>query len=97
MKKDPMSRQIAPRWGGLSNLRMAEKLTSGECVDLSSCKRTKEGDYILTQFTEGVDYCDADTENWIWSIGCNNKTGKILASTSAKFYDNPSFVCLWLR
>lgn len=95
--KDPLSRSIHPKWKKLSNLRMAEKLSAGECIDVSTCERTVDGDYILGRFVEGVDYCNAISEQWIWSIGEDKITGEILASTSTKFYESTRFKCLWLR
>jgi hypothetical protein len=76
------------------NKRMQEKLNDGSAMDVSGCELTDEGDYILTDFEEGVDYCDAKTEKWIWSIGKDRTTGVILASTSDKYYQNPDFECL---
>lgn len=96
MRKDPMSRHISSRWTGLRNLRMAEKLTYGECIDLSECERV--GDcYKLKKFVEGSDYCNAATETWIWSIGKDKKTGEILAAHDTRFYNNPMYECIWLR
>lgn len=78
------------------NLRMAEKIKAGECIDLSAYPR--EGDYyVLGTFTEDVDYCNAKDETWIWSIGKRHSDGKILASHRADLYQNPAFQCLWLR
>lgn len=54
----------------MNNLRMQEKINSGEALDLSACRRTLE-DYILEYFEDDVDYCDALQESWIWSIGRN--------------------------
>jgi len=76
---------------------MQEKLQSGDAIDLSDCKRTPDGDYIVTNFVEGVDYCDTKTESWIWSIGKNLETGQVVASTSTKFYGDPNYKCVWLR
>lgn len=81
----------------LKNLRMQEKLLNGEAVDVKECDRTADRDYILAEFLEGVDYCDSGVEAWIWSIGVEHKTGRIVASTSAKFYQNLEYKCLWLR
>jgi hypothetical protein len=79
------------------NLRMREKLNDGRVIDISVCKRTPEGYYILTEFVEDVDYCDAKNEYWIWSIGKNYATGEILASTNNNFYQNNEYKCLFLR
>lgn len=81
----------------MRNLRMQEKLQRGDAIDVSKSEKTLEDDYILTDFTEDVDYCDSVNEWWIWSIGRNYKTGQILASTSNKLYQNDEYECLWLR
>ena len=81
----------------MKNLRMQEKLRAGEAIDVSRCDRTPEGDYVLTAFEDDVDYCNAKTEEWIWSIGRELATGRIIASHSNTLYQNPAFECLWLR
>lgn len=81
----------------MKNLSMAHKLKNDEALDVSECRRTPEGYYILNHFWEGSDYCDAVTESWIWSIGRRKNDGVILASTTSIFYDNCDFECLWLR
>lgn len=81
----------------MHNRRMAEKLAAGEAIDVSDCPRTPDGDYILAEFVEDVDYCNARTEQWIWSIGRELATGEIHAAHSAKLYQNPAYLCLWLR
>ena len=81
----------------MMNLSMERKLRAGEAIDVSKCKRNTDGDYILTEFNDNTDYCDAKTETWIWSIGKSRETGIILASSSTKFYNNPKFECLFLR
>lgn len=81
----------------MHNRRMADKLERGDAIDVSGCPRTEAGDYILPEFVEDVDYCNARTEQWIWSIGRELATGEIHAAHSAKFYQNPAYLCLWLR
>lgn len=76
---------------------MLEKLNKRDAVDVSAFARNADGDYILPDYADDVDYCDAKTEEWIWSIGRDLKTGQILASTSPKFYQNTGYECLWLR
>lgn len=91
------------RYWGMLNLRMREKLERGECVDVSGCERATVpragGCYVIPPdvYQDGVDYCDADAERWIFSIGRETATGRILASTSAALYGNDAFTCLWLR
>lgn len=51
---------------------MQWKLDHSECTDLSTCERTPEGWYIMTESprVDGtMDYCDAKAEEWIWIIG----------------------------
>lgn len=82
----------------MTNQAMQRKLDRDECLDvLEEGEEISPGVYLLRGFTEGVDYCDAEKEAWIWSIGRNLKTGEIHASTSAQFYQNPEYECLWLR
>jgi hypothetical protein len=78
---------------------MKEKMERGDAIDVGDLVtgRTPEGHYILRAFIKGTDYCAADEEKWIWSIGKNRKTGQIVASISTNFYQHPDFECLWLR
>jgi hypothetical protein len=93
------------RWWGMRNLAMRAHLEKGECVDLSACQRTALDDYIVPPdvWQEDVDYCDAQTESWIWSIGKrladdpSIPAGTIIASRSTQLYQNPLYHCLWLR
>jgi hypothetical protein len=84
------------------NLAMKRKLEAGEALDVRRMMTQVEPAggalvFRLTGFVEGVDYCDAETERWIWSIGRSLLTGSILASTDTRFYQHPEFDCLWLR
>jgi hypothetical protein len=82
----------------MMNRSMQEKLNSGDALDVRKIGRViQPGLFTLDQFLEGKDYCDAENEAWIWSIGRDKETGDILASTTAEFYQNPDFECLWLR
>lgn len=94
------------RYQGLLNKRMEEKLNRNEAVDLANCERLEDGDYLLTEKEyrgkdSDVDYCDADQEVWIWSMGQllqpmdvqmqdgstrRLEAGTVLASTSGKHY-----------
>lgn len=83
------------------NRRMCERLNAGECKDVTPFGHVVGGVGIYTLphgfFEEGKDYCDAQTEMWIWSIGRNYADGRIVASTDNRFYQNPDWECLWLR
>jgi len=83
------------------NLRMLQKLREERAIDVSDAPRTTTGDYLLSRFHEGRDYCVAATGEWIWSIGRVTRPlpsimadgrprvmmpGEYLASTSTKFY-----------
>ncbi len=83
----------------MRNLRMEEKLKSGDCLDVwkEGTFDIDERAFRLDRFVEDVDYCDAETELWIWSIGRKKSTGVIYASTGTRFYQNPGFECLFLR
>lgn len=86
------------------NLAMARKLAAGEALDVRAIGHPVAGQpglYVLDRFADGKDYCDADTEEWIWSIGRSlgpgEPRGVIYAATDGQFYQNPTFECLWLR
>lgn len=84
----------------MTNRAMQEKLKNGSALDVRQIGREDEllaGEFILDHFIDGVDYADAQTESWIWSIGQHVETGEIRASTSPKFYMHPTYKCLWLR
>ncbi len=81
----------------MPNLRMREKIANGEAIDLSKNQQTPEGYYILDDFEDGSDYCNLETESWIWSIGRHLVTGQILAAHNTVFYQNPDYECLFLR
>src|SRR5437660_9056484 len=85
----------------MNNKAMQRKLRSGECVDISTCRRTATGDYVLERFVMDLDYCDAKAEAWIWSVGrllrplpsvmadgtrVTLPAGTYLASTSSRWY-----------
>jgi len=78
------------------NQAMARKLEKGEAIDVS-IYRQPDGVYYLPDFIEGKDYCDAQRELWIWSIGRCKTTRTIMAAVDGRFYDRPDFTCLWLR
>jgi hypothetical protein len=84
----------------MKNLRMAEKLRARQALDVGTVglrHPSRQGVWILPKIIDGMDYCDAQSESWIWSIGMDKKTGQILASTTTEFYENPDYECLWLR
>lgn len=85
----------------MRNKAMARALKRHVCIDISTCKRTIAGDYLLTEFKENKDYCDALSEKWIYSIGRLIKplpsvmadgthqvlpAGQYLASVTPRFY-----------
>lgn len=53
----------------MRNRAMADKLKARKAIDISKCRRTAGGDYLLLCFMDDVDYCDAAQEAWVWSIG----------------------------
>jgi hypothetical protein len=83
---------------GMMNRSMEELLKSGDALDVRKIGHAiQPGLFALDEFHEGKDYCDAEHEVWMWSIGRDKDTGDILASTTAEFYQHPDFECLWLR
>jgi len=91
--------QLQRRYDGMENRAMRDKLERGECVDLSRCRVTADLAYIVPPdvWQDDVDYCNALTERWIWSIGRERATGTIYAAHDTRFYQNPDYHCLWLR
>ena len=93
----------------MTNQAMKRKLDEGDCLDVTEIGNEIEvselderrGVRIFElepdEFEDDMDYCIAETESWIWSIGKRKSDGKILASTDARFYQNADYDCLWLR
>lgn len=82
----------------MMNKAMQRKLRSGDCLDVRKVgEEIAPGIYQLREFQELADYCDAEKEAWIWSIGRHDKTGIIYASLDARFYQHPEVTCLFLR
>jgi hypothetical protein len=82
----------------MQNQAMEERLRAGVALSvLAEGKQVGSGLYELKRFVENKDYCDPLHEWWIWSIGKNFLTGKIVAATDARFYDDPTWECLFLR
>lgn len=87
----------------MPNQWMARELRRGDALDVSRCKRTRDGGYVLPRRMhppkrkESKDYVDTEREAHIWSIGKNRRTGVVVASLSARYYQRPGWDCLWLR
>jgi hypothetical protein len=82
----------------MNNLRMREKLDLGECLDVNKIGHAiGNGRFVLDRYEDGVDYCDAATEQWIWSIGRRVLDGVIVAAIDTSMYLNPAYECIWLR
>jgi hypothetical protein len=81
----------------LGNKAMQRELENGMALDVSCFEKNSDGDYMLSEFQPGVNYCDARTEEWILSIGKSRITSTILASTTTKFNFSQDFECLYLR
>lgn len=82
----------------MDNLAMQRKLDKSQVVDVAKfADKDTEGVYKLPDYAEGMDYCDALTEEWIRSIGKHLETGEILAAIDTRFYQNKEYECLWLR
>lgn len=97
------------RYFGMLNRAMRDKLERGECVDVSRCAiytndetpDIAHGAYVIPPdvWQEDVDYCNADIETWIWSIGRRQGDGMIFAAHDVRFYqaEAKGFACLFLR
>lgn len=82
----------------MSNKAMMRKLLAHEALDVCvEGQEVEPGIYQLRRFCDGVDYCDASKEKWIWSIGKREGDGEIFASTDTRYYQNNNFECLFLR
>jgi hypothetical protein len=82
----------------MQNKSMEAKLDKLDAMDVRVIGfEVEPGVFELSKFTEDMDYCDVENEQWIWSIGKREKDGKIFASTDARFYQKAGYECLWLR
>jgi hypothetical protein len=79
------------------NKEMEHLLQEGLAIDCSEFPRGDHGEYLLDSYVPNCQYCDATTEEWIVSIGCQIETMQIVASTTAEFYKRPGYQCLFLR
>ena len=85
------------------NKVMERLLQTGEALDVRKVGHplpNSSGLFVLDEYIDDVDYCDAQNEEWIWSIGRRKSgphAGVIYASTSTQFYQHPEYTCLWLR
>jgi hypothetical protein len=87
------------RWN-LPNKAKQRKLESGEALDVNFVGAPIVGwprHYKLQTFEEGMDYCDARGENWIWSIARREGTNDIVASFDSDMYLREGWICLFLR
>lgn len=110
MDPDTLEARAREAYPTLRNRAMARKLVQGRALDVRTMMLQVEpatathrwwpdGALIFTlrEYVDNKDYCDVETERWIWSIGRCLLDGRILASTDLRFYENPDFECLWLR
>lgn len=92
----------------MQNKYMEEHLKSGVCLDVRKIGRGRpyrDDDlpvvFELDEFHEGLDYCDARTERFVWSIGREIATGRIVAALDSRFYSEwakqEGWECIWLR
>lgn len=90
----------------MQNQAMKRKLKAREAIDLNAvgslaeCPITGKRDVFELKagaFEEDVDYCDASTEAWVWSIGKEEGSGKVFAAFDGRYYQAQGFTCLWLR
>jgi hypothetical protein len=82
----------------MKNRAMQRKLDAGEAFDVRRVgEEIEPGVFRLVDFILDVDYCDAQNEVWIFSIGEQIRSGEIHAATDTRFYQNPDYKCVWLR
>ena len=61
------------RYAGLKQ-PMRERVLAGNAIDLSLCRQTADGDYLLDEFIAEIDYVDCFWQAWIGSIGRVERT-----------------------
>jgi len=89
---------VSSQLAHMSNKAMQNKLMKDKAIDVRMAgTEVEKGVFELREFVDDVDYCDAQTESWIWSIGRRLSDRKIFASTDTRFYQNSDYHCLWLR
>jgi hypothetical protein len=85
----------------MRNKAMQDRLNDGTCLDVSIIGEPLKGFegsvWILHEFMDGVDYCDAERELWIQSIGKHKQDGRFYASIDYRMKDNPLFDLVWFR
>jgi len=84
----------------VANRTMKRKLLDGETLDVlkaGSPIKGQSGKYLLRQFEESNDYCDAIEEAWIWSIGRRHADGAIVTSTTVDMCSRDDYECIWRR
>lgn len=83
----------------MKNRQMARKLAAGDAVSVSTFRVPGQDIYRIppSAWAEDVDWCDGQTEEWIWSIGRNDETREIFAAKDARYYNAEGWTCLWLR
>jgi GH43 family beta-xylosidase len=64
---------------------------------LAEGKQLEDGLFELRRFVEGRDYVDPQRGRWVQSIGRHYATGQIYAAFDSRFYDNPTWECLFIR
>jgi hypothetical protein len=79
------------------NKQMEYLLGEALAIDVSEFPVNGEGDFILDSYIPSCQYCNAVTEQWIHSIGCDLTTMHIYASTTDKFNNRAGYQCLYLR
>jgi hypothetical protein len=76
---------------------MADRTAAGRCLDVELFGRpdpNREGVWELLHYQPGIAYRVGSTETWIGSIGRDQRTGRIYASTDDRFWSDDAFECL---
>lgn len=79
---------------------MEAMLENGVARDVSKFEKTSEGYYKLPDESwADFELCDAETEQWIKSVGKHFKTGKLVASLYEVSFQSPrnGWDCVWIR
>ena len=66
---DELTILLEKRYAALKHPEMKRKMLEGEAIDLSLCRQTASGDYILPGFVPDMDFIDAFWQVWLGSVG----------------------------
>ena len=82
----------------MRDYEMVQKLGADEALDVRTIgEEIAPGVFRLARYVGGYDYCDAQKEVWMMSIGKHRATGVYYAARDARYQTDPAYECVWLR